>query len=155
MNKKQNVVIFGAGRSTYNLIEYLSQKSTEININLSVIDKEAREILKNLDGFQGDAIDADLTDRDFRQKTIKGADLVISMLPARFHILVAEDCVAFKKNMVTASYVTPEMEFLDKEAKKSDIILLNEVGLDPGIDHMSAMKIIHGIQENGGANKSI
>ena len=64
------------------------------------------------------------------------------MLPARFHIVVAKDCVANKTNMVTASYITDEMRALDEDAKKAGVILLNEMGVDPGIDHMSAMRVI-------------
>ena len=151
--KKKKIVILGTGRSAYSLIEYLSERSEKLNAEVVVIDQNASETVKNLKGFTGVAMDADLTDRDFRREMIESSDLVISMLPVRFHILVAEDCIEFKKNMVTASYVTPEMEALHDEAVKAGVCLLNEIGLDPGIDHMSAMKIIHSIQKSGGEIK--
>ena len=72
------------------------------------------------------------------------------MLPPNMHILVAEDCIAFRKNLVTASYVSNEMSLLDNDAKNAGILILNEIGLDPGIDHMSAMKVINQIKDQGG-----
>ena len=73
---------------------------------------------------------------------MKNADIVVSMLPARFHIEVAKDCVTYKKHMVTASYVSKEMQALDSEAIANNLIFMNEIGVDPGIDHMSAMQVI-------------
>ncbi len=147
---KKIILILGSGRSAYSLIEYLSEKSTENNWEVIVADRSAKTTLKSLESSKASTLDVDLTDRDDRQDLIKKANLVISMLPVRFHIMVAEDCIRFKKNMVTASYATAEMEGLHEEAKKAGIMLLNEVGLDPGIDHMSAMKVIHEIQDSGG-----
>ena len=152
--KRKKILILGAGKSAYSLIEYLCEQADKLNSEVVVIDKFASETVKNLNGFNGIAMDGDLTDRDFRREMVAGSDLVISMLPARFHILIAEDCIHFKKNMVTASYVSPEMEHLNDQAKKAGICLLNEMGLDPGIDHMSAMKLIHEIQHSGGKIKS-
>ena len=148
MNKKQ-ILILGSGRSAYSLIEYLSERSSINNSELLVVDKIAAETIKNLDANNVKTSDGDLTDRDFRQDLVRNCDIVISMLPVRFHVMIAEDCIAFGKNMVTASYVTKEMDLLHDDAKKAGVTLLNEVGLDPGIDHMSAMKIIHEIQESG------
>jgi saccharopine dehydrogenase-like NADP-dependent oxidoreductase len=90
-----------------------------------------------------------MNDEAQRHSEIQKADLVISMLPAHLHGKVAEDCVAFKRNLVTASYVSKEMQALNEEAKKAGIILLNEIGLDPGIDHMSAMQIIDKVKAEG------
>lgn len=145
---KKTILILGAGRSAYSLIEYLSERADENNCQVKVVDRNAEKTLSNLKAKNASALNGDLTDRDYRQSLIKEAELVISMLPVRFHTMVAQDCIKFKKNMVTASYVTPEMEGLNDQAKKSNIILMNEVGLDPGIDHMSAMKIIHELQES-------
>lgn len=150
MKQRKEVVILGSGRSAYSLISYLSEQSDELNIGVTAIDKSAKKTMAKLNNYTGKAIDGDLTDPDFRRACIKKADLVISMLPVKFHVLIAEDCIQFRKHMITASYVTPEMEALDAEAKKAGVLLLNEVGLDPGIDHMSAMKVMDEIKERGG-----
>jgi saccharopine dehydrogenase (NAD+, L-glutamate forming) len=92
----------------------------------------------------------DVFNAESRSKAIKDADIVVSMLPARFHIEAAKDCISYKKHMVTASYVSKEMEALDDEAKTNNLIFMNEIGVDPGIDHMSAMQVIDRIRDNGG-----
>jgi saccharopine dehydrogenase-like NADP-dependent oxidoreductase len=89
-------------------------------------------------------------DEQSRSNAIKKADIVVSMLPARFHIEVAKDCIIYGKNMVTASYVSKEMEALDKDVKAKGLIFMNEIGVDPGIDHMSAMQVIDRIRDKGG-----
>ena len=96
------------------------------------------------------AIFFDVMDDNQRVSEISNADIVISMLPASMHIIVAKDCVRLKKNLVTASYVSDDIAELDNSAKKSGILLLNEIGVDPGIDHMSAMAVIDNIKDNGG-----
>ena len=151
---KKVVSILGTGRSAFTLIEYLSQRSADLGIDVRVYDRMATKTLKNLEADDVQGIDADLTDRDFRRSVVSGSDLVISMLPVRFHRMIAEDCIHFHKHMVTASYVTPEMEALHEDARKSGVTLLNEIGLDPGIDHMSAKKIIDEIKERGGVVKA-
>jgi saccharopine dehydrogenase-like NADP-dependent oxidoreductase len=83
-------------------------------------------------------------------KLVDECDLAISLLPPMFHPVVAEACIKHRKNMVTTSYVSPKMKELDKQAKAANIIILNEIGLDPGIDHMSAMRIIDGVRNAGG-----
>ena len=79
------------------------------------------------------------------------SDLVVSMLPYTHHVTVANACIRRQKPMVTTSYVSPAMRNLDGAAKQAGTIILNEVGLDPGIDHMSAMKVIHERTKRGGA----
>ena len=79
-------------------------------------------------------------------ETLKNVDIVISMLPAIMHVMVAKDCIALKKDLVTASYVSPAISDLDTDAKEAGVLLLNEMGLDPGIDHMSAMQVIDKIK---------
>ncbi len=95
------------------------------------------------------AISFDVFNKKQREKTIKKSDIVISMLPARFHIEVAKDCITFNKHMVTASYISEEMKMLDKAAKEKGLVFMNEIGLDPGLDHMSAMQIIDRIRDKG------
>ncbi len=92
----------------------------------------------------------DIFDDEARKKAVKEADIVVSMLPARLHITIAEDCIAFQKNLVTASYVSKEMKALDPAVRERGLIFMNEIGLDPGIDHMSAMQVIDGIRAQGG-----
>ena len=91
-----------------------------------------------------------LFDENKRKNQIQKADIVISMLPAHLHIEVAKDCIVYKKHMVTASYISDAMKQLDAEAKQNNLVFMNEVGLDPGIDHMSAMKTIDEIRDKGG-----
>ena len=92
----------------------------------------------------------DIFNEQDRKNAIEYAHIVVSMLPARFHIEVAKDCLALGKHMVTASYVSKEMQALDEEAKTKKLVFLNEIGVDPGIDHMSAMQVIDRIRESGG-----
>lgn len=111
--------------------------------------------LENAKKFAGDhprtkAISLDIFKEKERQEAIKSADIVISMLPARFHIEVAKDCVEFNKNMVTASYVSEAMQALDEKVKEKGLTFMNEIGVDPGIDHMSAMQVIDRIRDKGG-----
>ena len=96
------------------------------------------------------AIALDIFDENQRKKAIQIADIVISMLPAHLHIEIAKDCVIYKKHLVTASYVSDAMKELDAAAKENNLIFMNEIGLDPGIDHMSAMKVIDEIKDKGG-----
>jgi len=146
----RKILVIGAGRSSSSLIKYLLDKSTVENLQIIVADvlkKTAEEKIQN--HKNGLAIALDVFNNRSRTDAIKNADIVISMLPARFHIEVAKDCIVFKKNMVTASYISAEMKALDDEVKKQGLVFMNEIGLDPGIDHMSAMQVIDRIRENG------
>ena len=99
---------------------------------------------------RGRAIALDLKDEDGLKKEISGADIVVSLVPYTFHPAVARLCIALKKNMVTTSYAGEAMTGLDSDARRAGIVILNEVGLDPGIDHMEAMRIIHSVKDRGG-----
>ena len=147
----RKILLIGAGKSTSALIKYLKEKSNEEKLQLIIGDLS----LANAEKFAGDhpntkAIELDIFKTDQRQEAIKNADIVISMLPARFHIEVAKDCVNFNKNLVTASYVSDEMQALDEEVKQKGLTFMNEIGVDPGIDHMSAMQVIDRIRAKGG-----
>jgi saccharopine dehydrogenase-like NADP-dependent oxidoreductase len=146
----RKILVIGAGRSSSSLIKYLLDKSTVENLQIIVADvfKQTAEA-KIQNHKNGVAIALDVFDNRSRSSAIKNADIVISMLPARFHIEVAKDCILFQKNMVTASYITAEMKELDNEVKKQGLVFMNEIGLDPGIDHMSAMQVIDKIRDNG------
>jgi saccharopine dehydrogenase-like NADP-dependent oxidoreductase len=151
----KNIFIIGAGRSTPALIKYLVELSFKENIQLTIADKDFRFLPDEFaDHERVKTIFFDVFDADQRALEIQKADLVISMLPAHLHLKVAKDCVAFTKPMVTASYVSKEIRSLHEKATQKGVLLLNEMGLDPGLDHMSAMKIIDEIKSKGGSLKS-
>ena len=147
----RRVLIIGAGRSASSLVKYLLDKSDEENLELIIVDinlENAQKLAQN--HINATVIEFNVFDIDSRQEVIRNADIVISMLPARFHIEVAEDCILFNKNLVTASYVSKELMELNKEVTSKGLIFMNEVGLDPGIDHMSAIQVIDRIKMQGG-----
>ena len=147
----KNILIIGAGKSSSYLIKYLLEKSNNENLRLMIGDicTENADLMIQ-DHKNAKSILLDVFNLEQRQKLIKKSDLVISMLPARFHVEVAKDCISFGKHMVTASYISKEMKALDKAAKKKGLVFMNEIGVDPGIDHMSAMQIIDQIKGIGG-----
>ncbi len=147
----KNILIIGAGRSASTLIRYLLNKSEEENLFLTVGDLSIEAAEKLTEGHNNSkVITLDVFDEAQRKEAVQNSDLVISMLPARFHIEVAKDCLKYGKHMVTASYISKEMQALDAEAKEKGLIFMNEIGLDPGIDHMSAMQVIDRIRDQGG-----
>ena len=147
----RSILILGAGRSASSLIQYLLQKSSDENLHLTIADLSLDLALQKTNKHpNASAIQIDIFNATQRQSEIAKADIVVSMLPAHLHIEVAKDCILLKKNIVTASYISEAMKELDEEAKKNNLIFMNEIGLDPGIDHMSAMKIIDEIKDKGG-----
>ncbi|HWR94884.1 MAG TPA: saccharopine dehydrogenase C-terminal domain-containing protein [Flavobacterium sp.] len=147
----RNVLIIGAGRSASSLIAYLLVKSDHENLHLIIGDLSLELAKQKINNHKNaTAIAFDISNDTQRKSEIQKADIVISMLPAHLHIAIAKDCILFKKHLVTASYISAEMQALDSEAKKNNLIFMNEIGLDPGIDHMSAMKIIDEIRDKGG-----
>ena len=147
----RNILIIGAGRSASSLIKYLLNKSSLENLHVTIADLSLELAQNKTKNHQNaTAIALDIHDSIQRQAEIRKADIVISMLPAHMHIEVAKDCVTFKKNMVTASYISDAMQALNTDVKANNLVFMNEIGLDPGIDHMSAMKIIHEIEDKGG-----
>jgi len=132
------------------LIKYLLDNAEQENWEVTIGDVDTGQVNKKINGHpRGKALKMDIFDDEQRAREIKNADIVISMLPARFHHLVAKCCVRFGKDMVTASYVSDEVKAMNEEAKEKGIILLNEIGLDPGIDHMSAMRVVDDIKASG------
>ena len=147
----RNILIIGAGRSASSLIQYLLNKSDAENLHLTIGDLSKELAQRKTNNHKNaTAIALDIFDATQRQTEIQNADIVISMLPAHLHIEVAKDCITYKKHMVTASYVSDAMQALDADAKANNLIFMNEIGLDPGIDHMSAMKVIDEIRDQGG-----
>lgn len=151
-NKRmRKILIIGAGRSASSLIKYLLEKSNQENLHVTIGDLSLELAQRKTNNHpNATPIALDINNIEQRQTEIQKADLVISMLPAHMHIDVAKDCVTYKKNMVTASYISDAMQALDEEVKANGLVFMNEIGLDPGIDHMSAMKVIDEIRENGG-----
>ena len=146
----KQILIIGAGRSSIFLIEYLLQKSIQFNWEITVGDVDIQLAQSKINNHSnGKAIAFDINNAKQREDEISKSDVVISMLPAFMHGDVAKDCVRLGKHMATASYVSETMQELDHEAKNKGIILLNEIGLDPGIDHASALKIIDELKANG------
>jgi saccharopine dehydrogenase-like NADP-dependent oxidoreductase len=147
----RTVLIIGAGRSASSLIQYLLNKSVEEDLHLIIGDLSLESAQNKTNNHpNATAILLDIFDQNQRKAAIQKADIVISMLPAHLHIEVARDCIVYKKNMVTASYISDAMQELDVLAKENNLIFMNEIGLDPGIDHMSAMKVINEIKAKGG-----
>jgi saccharopine dehydrogenase-like NADP-dependent oxidoreductase len=147
----KKILILGAGLSSSSLIKYLLEQSNEYNWKIRVGDMSLETATKKIENHEnGEAVKFDVFNKQQRDEEIENTDIVISMLPARFHHLVAEKCVESGKHMITASYVSDEVQALHDEAVRKELLLLNEIGVDPGIDHMSAMKIIDEIKVKGG-----
>lgn len=147
----RKILVIGAGRSASSLIKYLLDNSEAENWQVTVGDLSKASAETKINGHaNARAIEFDVNNEVHRLNEIGIADIVISMLPASMHVQVAKDCVSMKKPMVTASYVSDEMKALDTEAKAAGVVLMNEIGVDPGIDHLSAMKILDEIKEAGG-----
>jgi saccharopine dehydrogenase-like NADP-dependent oxidoreductase len=147
----KTILVLGAGLSSSSMIRYLLENASVEDWQVRIVDRDLDLVNRKINGSSfGTALAFNALNADERRPEIEKADLVISMLPARFHIGVAEDCIALKTNLITPSYISPEMRALDEKAKEAGIVIMNEIGVDPGIDHMSAMKIIHEIQEKGG-----
>ncbi|GAA4331078.1 saccharopine dehydrogenase C-terminal domain-containing protein [Flaviaesturariibacter amylovorans] len=147
----KKILLFGAGKSATALIDYLLRHALSENWTLTVVDANlslAEEKIGHALG--GVALSFDVADAALRARHIGESDLVISLLPPSLHILVARDCVALGKHLLTASYVDDAMRALADEVREKDLLFLCEMGLDPGIDHMSAMRLIHRIQADGG-----
>jgi saccharopine dehydrogenase-like NADP-dependent oxidoreductase len=147
----RNILIIGAGRSATSLIRYLIEKSSAENLHITIGDisiESAQKLTKN--HLNATGILLDVFNKKQREAAVKASDIVISMLPARFHIEVAKDCIAFEKNLVTASYISDEMQSLNEEVIDKGLVFMNEIGVDPGIDHMSAMQVIDTIRSKGG-----
>ena len=141
------ILIFGAGRSSRILIQYLAENAEQHDWQITVAD--IGELTYTSQSVYYKRVD--VTNELKREEEIRKADVVISMLPARFHLMVAKSCIKYAKNLLTASYETAAMKAFETEVNKKGLFFLNECGLDPGLDHMSAMKIIDRIK-NGGDN---
>lgn len=149
------ILIIGAGRSSSSLIGYLLSNAKQYDWHITIADANKAAVESKIRNYNdvASAVEFDVADVSLREKLISEADFVVSMLPAFMHGDVARDCVKLGKHLATASYVSHDMKELDAEAKKKNLLLLNECGLDPGIDHASAMKVIHELQAKGATIK--
>ena len=147
----QKIAILGAGRSAGYLIDYLADKSIENNWQVTVFDQNFEGYFLSFGKNENcEFVSTNLSDFHALQEIVVQSDLIVSVLPPSMHFNVARFCVLHKTHLVTASYISPEMKALHEVAVENNIILLNELGLDPGIDHISAAKVIVEIQEKGG-----
>lgn len=145
------ILLFGAGKSTTFLIDYLGKYCDENKWRLLVCDFDLRLAESKTKNFQSaHAVSFNVSHEEKRREFISKSDVVISMLPSELHFLVAKDCVAFSKHLLTASYVDEKIRSLKTEIGKKGLLFLSEMGLDPGLDHMSAMRIINDIKKQGG-----
>jgi saccharopine dehydrogenase-like NADP-dependent oxidoreductase len=147
----KRIIVFGAGKSATCLIDYLVKTCTQKNWILTICDVNADSLRnKHAGNTAVNLIRINVENAEERRPLIKQADLVISLLPPRLHILLAYDCVTNIKTLLTASYVDDEIRSLGASLTEKKILFLCEMGLDPGIDHMSAMQIVHRIKSSGG-----
>jgi len=145
------IFVIGAGRSTTDLIQYLLDHAEVEDWEVVVGDLDQALAAEKIgDNPRGKAIRFDAFDEENRRREIEAADLVVSLLPPKLHVIAARDCLELKTNLVTASYVSDEMLEMDEAVKEAGLIFMNEVGADPGIDHMSAMDMISRIKARGG-----
>lgn len=147
----KKILVLGAGLSASSLIRYLLQNADKEGWHIVVVDQNIELIKSKIgDNNRAEAKIFNALDSDVRKKEMTDIDLVISMLPAKYHVEVAKDCIALKKDLITPSYVSSEMEALHSEAENAGVLIMNEIGVDPGIDHMSAMKVLDKINGLGG-----
>lgn len=147
----KTILLFGAGKSATILIDYLLANSVSENWKLQLVDADLRLAESKIGhSNRAQAISFDIRDAAERSKHIRSADLVISLLPPALHILIAKDCVQYQKDLLTASYADEAIQALQPEIQRNKLLFLCEMGLDPGIDHMSAMRLINRIRAEGG-----
>lgn len=141
------ILVAGAGKSSTCLIQYLIYHATKHKWNLVIADGSMEAIEDKINGSNiAKPVALDITNKAERQKLVKDADLVVSLMPPHLHIHLAKDCLEFKKNLITSSYISPEIKELDNAVKEAGLMFMCEMGLDPGIDHMTANQIIHSVQ---------
>lgn len=145
-----HILLFGAGKSATVLINYLISNANQENWHITIGDADTALIsTKTNNAIYTTAVTLDIHDAEKRKALVKKADLVISMMPPALHFLIAQDCILYKKNLLTASYVDAQIKSLKSEIEEKNLLFLCEMGLDPGIDHMSAMQLIDEIHAEG------
>ncbi len=146
----KKILLFGAGRSATHLIDYILEKGETYGWAITVVDTNVEQAREKIGTSPiAKAIGVDIFDETKRREFITAHELVISLLPASLHFIVAEDCFDIGRHLCTASYVTEEMEELARKARDKGLIFMGELGLDPGLDHMSAMECIDDLRMGG------
>lgn len=143
----KKILIIGAGRSTTALIRYLEEHSRKYDWEITVGDLDLQAVQEKV-SLSTRAITFDVFNEQQLNEEVRHADIVVSMLPARFHPIVALACLKYSRSMLTASYESEEMLEMATRARSQGVLFLNEMGVDPGIDHMSAMRAINRIREH-------
>ena len=144
-------MVAGAGKSSSYLIQYLLSNASQQKWKVIVADGDANAVAEKINNSpHGEGAVIDITNAKQRSPLVKRADIVISLMPPHLHIHLAEDCLKHKKNLITSSYISDEVRLMDKEVKEAGLMFMCEMGLDPGIDHMTANKIIHSIHRVAG-----
>jgi saccharopine dehydrogenase-like NADP-dependent oxidoreductase len=147
----QTILIAGAGKSSIYLIQYILTYAPRNKWKVIVADGDANVIKEKIGKSTfAEAAVIDITNASEREPLVKQADIVISLMPPHLHIHLAKDCLKYKKHLITSSYISDEMKAMDKAVKDAGLMFMCEMGLDPGIDHMTANKIIHGIHRVAG-----
>jgi saccharopine dehydrogenase-like NADP-dependent oxidoreductase len=147
----KRILLFGAGKSATCLIEYLLKQLKQNDWYLIVCDADIVLATSKIGNAENaSAVSINVENEHERRKLVEAADIVISMLPPTLHFLIAKDCISYNKNLLTASYIDDSIKSLEKEISSKKLLFLCEMGLDPGIDHMSAMKMISTIKDHGG-----
>lgn len=147
----KTILLIGAGKSATVLIHYLLKETAQNNWKFIIADADKEQVLAKINHSKwAEVVQLDITNEKQRENIIQRAHVVISMMPPALHFLVAKDCVEYRKHLLTASYLDEKMKSLREEISHRKLFFLCEMGLDPGIDHMSAMKIIDSIKEQGG-----
>ena len=148
----KNVLLLGAGFVAKPIVRYLLDQPDIQLTNADIIVAKAEKLIDN--HSRGTAKQLDIENREALKDLVIASDIVVSLLPWTLHLKVALLCLEYKKHFLTTSYVKSEMQALDQKAKQKGLLFLNELGVDPGIDHMAAMKVIHGVKNNGGKIRS-
>ncbi len=147
----KHILLFGAGKSATVLIDYLKTVAATHEWHVVVADSNLQAVENKVGKSDWvTAVQADITNEAERKKLVQDARVVISMMPPHLHYLIALDCIAFEKHLLTATYVDEKIKQLSQEIADKQLLFLCEMGLDPGIDHMSAMQLIHAIQAANG-----
>lgn len=147
----KHILLFGAGKSATVLIDYLKKTANEKKWRVTVADRDLAAVQSKVGADEWiKAVGVSIENENERKALVQAADVVISLLPPSLHFFVAMDCLAAGKHLLTASYVDEKIKALAGDIEKKGILFLCEMGLDPGIDHMSAMHLIHRIQKEGG-----
>lgn len=143
----QTILVAGAGKSSIYLIEYLLNNAPRNKWKVIVADGSRDAIAEKVNNHPNAEIAViDITNSNEREPLVKRADIVVSLMPPHLHIHLAKDCLTHRKNLITSSYISSEMKAMDEDVKKAGLMFMCEMGLDPGIDHMTANQIIHSIE---------